>query len=161
MPKRTQGLVSRMVRFNSRIRVFTFSRRQSFLCASLYPFSQAVFPEAVIIRERHARYGIGIEIVVDMDRVHVVTADDITHYPADELPAFRQSRVEKDLFIIGDKPFGMLMIDVGNRRNGCFPPCSPGKDSTKRETPCSVYGILGSGRPSGRTHLPGLRLALR
>ena len=151
IPKRTQGLVSRMVRFNSRIRVFTFSRRQSFLCASLYPFSQAVFPEAVIIRERHTRCGIGIEIIVHMDSVHVVTADDITHYPADKLTAFRQSRVEKDLFIIGDKTIRDAYDRCGNRRNGCFPPCSPGKDSTKRETPCSVYGILGSGRPSGRT----------
>lgn len=53
-----------------------------------------------------------------MDSVHVVTADDITHYPADKLTAFRQSRVEKDLFIIGDKPFGMLMIDVGIGETG-------------------------------------------
>ena len=81
-------------------------------------FSQAVFPEAVIIRERHTRRRIGIEIIVHMDRVHVVTADDITHYPADKLTAFRQSRVEKDLFIIGDKPFGMLMIDVGIGETG-------------------------------------------
>ena len=81
-------------------------------------FSQAVFPEAVIIRERHTRCGIGIEIIVHMDSVHVVTADDITHYPADKLTAFRQSRVEKDLFIIGDKPFGMLMIDVGIGETG-------------------------------------------
>ena len=81
-------------------------------------FSQAVFPEAVIIRERHTRCGIGIEIIVHMDSVHVVTADDITHYPADKLTAFRQSRVEKDLFIIGDKPFGILMIDVGIGETG-------------------------------------------
>ena len=53
-----------------------------------------------------------------MYSVHVVTADDITHYPADKLTAFRQSRVEKDLFIIGDKPFGMLMIDVGIGETG-------------------------------------------
>ena len=85
-----------------------------------------------------------------MDSVHVVTADDITHYPANKLTAFRQSRVEKDLFIISDKPFGMLMIDVGIGETGVSRR-APGKDSTKRETPCSVYGILGLGRPSGRT----------
>ncbi len=53
-----------------------------------------------------------------MDSVYVVTADDITHYPADKLTAFRQSWVEKDLFIIGDKPFGMLMINVGISETG-------------------------------------------
>ena len=35
-------------------------------------FSQAVFPEAVIIRERHTRCGIGIEIIVHIDRKSVV-----------------------------------------------------------------------------------------
>ena len=158
IPKRTQGLVSRMVRFNSRIRVFTFSRRQSFLCASLYPFRKPYLRKLLSSGKGIPAARIGIEIIVHMDSVHVVTADDITHYPANKLTAFRQSRVEKDLFIISDKPFRDAYDRCGNRRNRCFPPCSPGKDSTKRETPCSVYGILGLGRPSGRTHLPGLRL---
>ena len=81
------------------------------LCIGI-TFVQSVFLETLIVGERHAGCRIGVEIVVHMDGVHIVTADNVAYYLINELAAFGQSRVEQNLFIIGNEPFRMFVINM-------------------------------------------------
>ena len=88
---------------------------------SLEAFCQAILAETLVVGEVHARHGIGIEVVVHVNGIHIVARNDVPHHAADEFAARRYARVEEYLFVVADEPFGMFMVDmrIGKRRIAC------------------------------------------
>ena len=56
-----------------------------------------------------ACHGVGIEIVVDVESVDVISPDDVGGHAADILTVLRQSGVEDILSVIFKDPFGMCL----------------------------------------------------
>ena len=73
---------------------------------------RTVAGEALLVRERLAGDGVGIEIVVDMDAVDVVTGDDVAHHAADEESAVGDAGIEERHAVIAHEPLGMAAVDV-------------------------------------------------
>lgn len=69
------------------------------LPAPLVPFFGFVaFPvgaETVVVRKGYPVHGIGIEVIVHVNGVHVIAAHDVFHDPANVLPASGYARIEK------------------------------------------------------------------
>ena len=61
-------------------------------------FGLVAFPvgtETVVVREGHPVHGIGVEVIVHVNGVHVIAAHDVFHDPANVLSASGDSRIEK------------------------------------------------------------------
>ena len=76
---------------------------------------QAIFLETPVVGESQSGHRVGIEVIIHVDRVDIVTAHDITHHPADELPAIRNTRIKEDLLVVFHEPFGVLIIYMCRR----------------------------------------------
>ena len=48
----------------------------------------------------------------DVDGIDIVATDNIFNNRTDKLSTFGQSRIKKILFVVGDKPFRMFIIDM-------------------------------------------------
>ena len=72
----------------------------------------SILPETLIVREGHSSYGIGVEIVIHVNGIHIITGDNIMNNFANELATGGQARIEQQLLVVGDEPFGMLEVDV-------------------------------------------------
>ena len=61
--------------------------------------------------------GIGIEVVVHVDGIHIITCDDVAHHAVDEVAALGQTGVKVNLAVgIVEEPLGMLIVDVAGCR---------------------------------------------
>ena len=73
----------------------------------------AVFLPRCIVGEVYAGHRIWIEVVVHMDGIHFIPADDVAHHFIDKVSTLGQCRVKINLAIsIFHKPFRVLVIHV-------------------------------------------------
>ena len=100
---------------DQRVHVLTTPIAFGRLCISLW---HTILTETSFIGEGSATRWIGIEIVIHVDRIHVISRDNIFDNPTNKLAALRQSGIEQDLLVIGHEPFGMTVVDVGSRKTG-------------------------------------------
>ena len=77
---------------------------------SLIGITTAIFCKGQIIRKIYARSRIRIEIVVHVERIHIVTGNDIADNLADILAVFRQSRIEIQLTAILQEQLRMFVV---------------------------------------------------
>ena len=83
--------------------------------ASVHPFSK--FPVAFVVGEGGALYGVGVEVVVEVYGVDVVSSDDVGDDAGDEVAILLQCGVEVDFSTIFDEPFRVLVVDVSFRES--------------------------------------------
>ena len=72
--------------------------------------------EGSVVVKLYSGLGIGVEVIVNVDAVHVVARHDVRHHQADVLPALRQGGVEEELVAVGDEPFGVYIINMIGRQ---------------------------------------------
>ena len=78
----------------------------------------AVALESSLVGDGHACHGIGVEIVVDMEPVDVVAADDVGHYLTDVTVVLGQARVEENQSVVLKEAVGILHIGVHHGQLG-------------------------------------------
>ena len=59
--------------------------------------------------------GIGVEVIIHVYCIYVITRYDIIYYLTDKFTGFGQSRIEIKLITISYEPFGVFMINVSGR----------------------------------------------
>ena len=65
-----------------------------------------------VVGNGNARNGVGVEVVVHMDAIHVIAPDDITYDLADEVAILGTTRVEEEQAVVVEEAVGMTRIFV-------------------------------------------------
>ena len=66
------------------------------------PDAVIVLPELLCIGDVLSLHGIGIEVVVHVDAIHVVATDDVLHHLTDIVAVFRHTRIQDKLVVVGE-----------------------------------------------------------
>ena len=75
--------------------------------------SQAIAVVAGGVGKVDALDRIGIEVVVHVDGIDIISLQDVAHHPVDEVAALGQTGVKVNLAVgIVEKPLGVLIVDV-------------------------------------------------
>ena len=78
----------------------------------------AILAVGLLVGNLGACLGVGIEIVVDVQSVNVVAADDVAHHLADVFAVLRYSGIEEQQLAILEEALRMLEIGVGGGQHG-------------------------------------------
>ena len=71
-----------------------------------------VFLERGIVGDGLSGYGVGVEVVVDMEAVNIVATDDVLHHLTDVLAVLVEGGVEDEQVVISEEALGPLHIGV-------------------------------------------------
>ena len=72
--------------------------------------SPSVARIGLVIRDAQSAFGIRIEVIIDVDAVHIITQQDVCHHVADIVPVLGDARVHNQLPAVLEIAVGMLEI---------------------------------------------------